>query len=619
MLLWRNTIRFSLGSYSRFHIEGGVRDEEDRMWRFLGIYGDPVATNQKWSWELVRRVLATHSGPWLIGGDLNEVLENKELSDGRTRVPYLLESFRHLMEDCELEDLGFEGAEFTWRRSSSPDSIEDRIDRCLATPEWTTIFPSARVFHLEYWRSDHRPLLLASDGEKERPTPRKSSRFFFEEACDEEECGTIIREAWESSDDPSDSPSFLDSLKRCRRGLARWNSGKKSELKSKIERQKIIVERAGEKRAEGSRGDLGREQRILDGLVEKDEIYWRQRSRMAWMKSGDKNSKLFHRKATTRKRRNTIRGLFDDDGVWREGDSECEKVISRYFEGIFRSSRPGWGSIATALARVEPKVTPAMNELLLCPFDDKEVKAALFAMDSIKASGRDSFPALFYQKNWKVVGDRVTALCLGVLNNGDPVSELNDTIITLIPKVDKPTKVNEFRPISLCNVIYKIISKCLVSRLKGIMEVVISENQGAFFGGRQIFDNVMVCFEGIHTMKRGRFGNDKFAALKIDMAKAYDRVEWTFIEIMMVKLGFDVSWVELIMRCVSSVRFSFNVNGSIQGSLIPERGLRQGDPLSPFLFNGVRFGRGNLRVSHLLFADDSLIFFRELASRRVKR
>lgn len=135
----------------------------------MGIYGDPVAANRKWSWELVRRVLAAHPGPWLVGGDLNEVLENKELIDGRVREPHLLESFRHLVEDCELIDLGFKGAEFTWRRSSSPDSVEERIDRCLATPEWTTIFPLARVFPLEYWSSDHRPILLTSDGTKGKP------------------------------------------------------------------------------------------------------------------------------------------------------------------------------------------------------------------------------------------------------------------------------------------------------------------------------------------------------------------------------------------------------------------------------------------------------------------
>lgn len=130
-------------------------------------------------------------------------------------------------------------------------------------------------------------------------------------------------------------------------------------------------------------------------------------------------------------------------------------------------------------------------------------------------------------------------------------------------------------------------------------------------------------------MKRARFGNDVYAALKINMAKTYDRVEWPFLEAMILKLGFDGRWVEKIMRCVKSVRYSFNINGSVRGCLVPQRGLRQGDHLFPFLFlvcseglscllrdrerrgeiNGVRFGMHNLHVSHLLFADDSLDFF----------
>lgn len=134
----------------------------------------------------------------------------------------------------------------------------------------------------------------------------------------------------------------------------------------------------------------------------------------------------------------------------------------------------------------------------------------------------------------------MSKVCLGVLNEVESVTEINDSMITLILKVDKATRVSEFRPISLCNVIYKVISYFLVLRMNGHMKRIISENQGAFVGGRKIFDNVMVCFEGIHTMKRGRFGNRESASLKIDMVKAYDRVEWLFIEAMMLNLGFDM-------------------------------------------------------------------------------
>uniref|UniRef100_A0A803NT31 Reverse transcriptase domain-containing protein n=1 Tax=Cannabis sativa TaxID=3483 RepID=A0A803NT31_CANSA len=181
---------------------------------------------------------------------------------------------------------------------------------------------------------------------------------------------------------------------------------------------------------------------------------------------------------------------------------------------------------------------------------------------------------------------------------------------------------------SLCDVTYKAISKCLANRMKVHMEKVISENQSAFIKGRQIQDNAILGFESLRCLKKGRFGNGRKMALKLDMSKAYDQVEWDFIEEMMKCLGYDERWIQKIMGCVKTVTFSVLLNGEARGHIIPERGLRQGDPLSPFLFlicseglscllneasranklHGLQFGNLDSRLTHLLFADDSLIF-----------
>ncbi|KAL5563737.1 hypothetical protein UlMin_033484 [Ulmus minor] len=217
--------------------------------------------------------------------------------------------------------------------------------------------------------------------------------------------------------------------------------------------------------------------------------------------------------------------------------------------------------------------------------------------------------------------------CLGFTNRGLPLGSINETIITLIPKIKNPTQITEFWPISLCNVLYKIISKMLANRLRKVMDNIISEEQSAFIPGRLISDNDIIGFECLHAIKR-RKTKKNYMALKLDMEKAYDRVEWDFIQRVMDKLGFSTGWTKKIMACISSISYSFLFNGQRFGHLNPSRGLHQGDPLSPYLFllcgeglssllhqyeqsgriHGLKCGLRGPIISHILFADDSLLF-----------
>ena len=182
------------------------------------------------------------------------------------------------------------------------------------------------------------------------------------------------------------------------------------------------------------------------------------------------------------------------------------------------------------------------------------------------ALGPDEMPPLFYQNFWSLVGSNVTTSILHCLNTGSLPTPLNHTFITLIPKTKNPKRVIEFRPISPCNILYKIFSKVLANRLKRVLPHLISKHQSAFIKGRLITDNIIVAFETLHYMKNHNLGKNGFMALKLDISKAYDRVEWSFLREVMKRMGFNDKWVELVMECVSTMTYSLLINGEPMGT-----------------------------------------------------
>jgi hypothetical protein len=188
------------------------------------------------------------------------------------------------------------------------------------------------------------------------------------------------------------------------------------------------------------------------------------------------------------------------DGQFTENEKEMGVMATEFYKTLYNSE--GTSGMDRVLDTVPANVTAEMNENLIAPFEQEEIKRALFQMFPTKAPGPDGLPAHFSQRHWELCGEEVTEVVLRVLRGEDDPSVIYSTCIVLIPKVEKLEELGQFRPISLCNVIYKIASKVMANRLKVVLPEIISEEQSAFVPGRLITDNIITAYEYMHFMKK---------------------------------------------------------------------------------------------------------------------
>jgi hypothetical protein len=216
------------------------------------------------------------------------------------------------------------------------------------------------------------------------------------------------------------------------------------------------------------------------------------------------------------------------------------QAFIEYYQDLFTSGSSLEVEACTQVLtqKVSQEVSQEMNNKLVAEFSMEEISTTLNQMPLMKAPGPDGFLACFYKHNWVTIHQEVFSVILNFFHSGVLDGRVNTTHIALIPKKKNPEHISEFRPISLCHVVYKVISKVLANRLKLILPDLISPLQSAFIPGRLITDNILATYETLHSMQTRMWGKIDFMGVKLNISKAYDRVKWTFLEAIMVRMGF---------------------------------------------------------------------------------
>ncbi|GKD01436.1 RNA-directed DNA polymerase, eukaryota [Tanacetum coccineum] len=426
--------------------------------------------------------------------------------------------------------------------------------------------------------------------------------------------------------------SFMQKMKFLKNKIKLWNGTRQSEKN----KRRMLQQELGQLDSNIDKGNipdsiLHQRLEVCKSLKEMDKLISMeiaQKAKIKWAVEGDENSKYYHSVLNKKRNQLAIRGVLYD-GVWEERPNVVKNEFLNHFRNRF--DRPN--SIRPILDMDFPnRLSMAQKEDLEAVVSSQEVKKAVWDCGTDKSPRPDGFTFCFYKRFWDLIESDVVAAVKSFFESGTFYKGYNSSFITLIPKILDAKLVKDFRPICLIGSLYKIISKILANRLVLVLGDLVNEVQSAFVADRQILDGPFILNEVYQWCKAKR---KQSFVLKIDFEKAYDSVRWDYVGDVLRKFGFGEKWCGWIHECFRTSRGSILVNGSPSIEFQFYKGLKQGDPLAPFLFILVMeslhlsFNRvvdagmyqgivlnPSMHLSHLFFVDD-VVFMGQWNSKNI--
>ncbi|VFQ82903.1 unnamed protein product [Cuscuta campestris] len=351
--------------------------------------------------------------------------------------------------------------------------------------------------------------------------------------------------------------------------------------------------------------------------------FWKQKANIRWMEEGDSNSKFFHAFVKGKRSRSIIRSIEDANGTLISNLGEIKNIAIDHFTSLFSTRKQI--SVNSILEYMEAGIYEEDNTYLTSLPTGEEIKEIVWSLNPDSAPGPDGFNGKFFRSCWHIINkDVISATHEFFLGVPVPTS-YGSTFLSLIPKINDPRQFGDYRPISLSTFMSKINTKILANRLQKLLPKVISAEQTGFQTHKGIEEQILLTEEMVHKIDSSTRGRN--VVIKLDMAKAFDNMEWDFIRVMLNSMGFSLQSTQLLLANLQATHISILINGSPCGFFKMARGVKQGDPLSPLLFilaseglsrmimsqmesgtiANYNTGR-DILVSHLAFADDIIIF-----------
>ncbi|GJR02333.1 RNA-directed DNA polymerase, eukaryota [Tanacetum coccineum] len=562
----------------------------------ISVYAPQSSSSKRTLWNYLASLISSWNGESLIMGDFNEVRSSEERWGSCFNVQGAA-VFNSFISNMGLLDLQLEGYSFTWAHPSATKM--SKLDRFLVSNGFISAFPHISALCLDRHLSDHRPILLKEIISDYGPTPFRFYHSWIELPGFED----MISKAWNSF-------SLFDSnAKKQQVGLSHDLKAKLCGIDKELDQggasDDILL----------SRMETMKQLHEIQSSRNRDLI---QKAKVRWAIEGDENSKYFHAIINKKRTNLSVKGIMVD-GDWIVDPSLVKQEFRDHFAERFLDPGPRKGNLDFPFPN---RLNDDQVSELEAPVSNDEIRAAVWGCGVDKSPGPDGFTFDFFRKFWTVIGPDFCIAVKWFFDHGNFATGCNSSFVTLIPKVVDPKLVSDYHPISLIGSLYKVVTKILASRLSLVISDLISDVQSAFLPNRQILDGPFIINE---ILARCKAKKQQAMIFKVDFAKAYDSIRWDFLDDVLTSFGFGSTWRTWIRGSLSSGRASILVNGSPTSEFQFFRGLKQGDPLAPFLFLLIMeafhlsFSRAtvagifkglkidsSLSLSHLFFADDAV-------------